>query len=397
MSKTSQTRSLTPASCERLLTLLETLPGALFIIDATATIVYANASAQTITGATQEDLLGKSLWRGAPQLVCTTLYQAVQRTKRTQAPTEVDYKSPVMGTWLHVQLSPTVEGLMLHFHETRGHSPRWEIVSPGEHFVTDVLENMYVGVAFLTPEGILLEINEAPLEDAQIRRKEVIGQPFAETVWWTPYPTSQGQIRDAIARASLGETVHFETVVHPREGMDVYLEVTMTPHRDEDHHISYLVYVGTDITARKRTQAEIQALIDAIPQLVWIARADGYVTYNNQRLTDYLGMSSEQVKGDGWLAGVHPDDRQRVWQTWQISVQTGTLYEVEFRMRDGSSGEYRWFLVRGVPQRDAQGKILHWVGTCTDIEEKKRAEQRLKESEQNWRALAETVPQLVWT
>ncbi len=97
------------------------------------------------------------------------------------------------------------------------------------------------------------------------------------------------------------------------------------------------------------------------------------------------------------MAGVHPDDRSRVWNVWQTSIQTGVPYEVEHRMQDGSSGAYRWFLVRGVPQRNAQGTILHWVGTCTDIDEQKQAEERVKESEQNWHVLAETVPQLVWT
>src|SRR6202040_1033098 len=110
-----------------------------------------------------------------------------------------------------------------------------------------------------------------------------------------------------------------------------------------------------------------------------------------------MNRPHEQAEGTGWLAGVHPDDRPRVWEAWQTSIQTGVPYEVEQRLQDGTSGAYRWFLTRGVPQRNAQGAILHWVGTSTDIDEQKRAEQQLKESEENWRVLAETVPQLVWT
>ncbi|GHO73830.1 hypothetical protein KSD_16010 [Ktedonobacter sp. SOSP1-85] len=397
MLNTKQTRRLTPASCETLLTLLETLPGALFLIDDAATVVYANASTQTMTEAPPEALVGNSFWRGAHQLVSTSLYQAVLTARQTQEPTEVEYVSPVTRTWLHVQLAPTVGGLALHFHEKRAPLPRRETFSPDGYPATDILEDMYVGVGFLTPEGILLEINEAPLEDAQIRREEVIGKPFADTPWWSFYPASQDQLREAIARASRGETVRFETLVHPRKGMDLHLEATITPHRDGDHHVAYLVYVGSDITARKRAEGEIQALVDALPQLVWIARPDGSVAYNNQRLIDYLAMTLEEVKGDGWLEGVHPDDRQRVQAAWQISIQAGEPYEVEHRLQDGTSGSYRWFLARGVPQKNAQGAILHWVGTYTDIDEQKRAEQQLKESEQNWRVLSETVPQLVWT
>jgi PAS domain S-box-containing protein len=140
----------------------------------------------------------------------------------------------------------------------------------------------------------------------------------------------------------------------------------------------------------------IHTLVDAIPQFVWVARPDGFVVYQNQRMIEYLAMTHEQAEGTGWLAKVHPDDLPRLWEARQVAFQTGELYEMEHRLQDGASGEYRCFLSRAVPQRNAQGTILYWIGTLTDIEKRKQAEQRLKESEQNWHALAEAVPQLVW-
>ncbi|GHO60803.1 PAS domain-containing sensor histidine kinase [Ktedonobacter robiniae] len=169
------------------------------------------------------------------------------------------------------------------------------------------------------------------------------------------------------------------------------------PMRDEAGQIVKWFGTCTDITERKRAEAEIHALVDTIPQFVWIAAPDGLITYSNHRLINYLAMTLEQVQGDGWLAGLHPDDRPRTREAWQTSIQTGMPYEVEHRVQDGTSGGYRWFLVRGVPQRNAQGTILHWVGTCTDIEDQKQAEQKIKASEENLRVLAEMVPQLVWT
>src|SRR5689334_11643075 len=103
MSNTPQTRRLPPALSETLLTLLETLPGAFFVVDDAAMIVYANASAQALIGATGEDVCGKLLWSSATPLVSTALYQAVQQTTRTRTPAEVAYRSPVTQTWLHVQ------------------------------------------------------------------------------------------------------------------------------------------------------------------------------------------------------------------------------------------------------------------------------------------------------
>lgn len=382
MSNAKQTGLFTPRLREIPLHLLETFPGAFFFLDDAEIIVYANASAQAMIGIPRETLYRSSFWRGAPQLVSTALYQAVRRTKATQEPGEVEYVSPVTRTRLHVQVAPTVGGLALHVHEKRLSSRSQETSISDQPLTTDILENMYVGIGCLTPEGILLEINEAPLNDAQIRREEVIGHPFAETPWWTFYPDSQEQLRAAIARASRGETVRFETLVHPRAGMDLHLEATITPHRDENHHVAYLIYVGTDITERKQTEEIIQALVDVLPQLVWITNPDGRITYSNRRLLAYMAMTQEQVQEYGWLAGVHPDDRQRVWREWQTSLHTGIPYEMEHRLQDGTSGAYRWFLVRGVPRKNAQGTILHWVGTCTDIDEQKRMEEALYQSQE---------------
>src|SRR5258708_3184200 len=397
MSNPKQTRRVTPASSDTLFTMLETLPGAFFFIDDTETIVYSNASAQAMTGAPREAFRGNSFWRCAPQLVSPSLYQAVRKTKQTREPTNVEYVSPVTQRWLHVQLAPTVGGLTLQFHEGREPARRQELFLQGERLSIDDLNALHTRIAFLTPEGIVLDINEVPLDDAHIRREEVIGKPLAETLWWSFAPAAQEQLRAAIARANMGETVRFETLVHPREAMDLHLEATITPHMDADHHIEYLVIAGIDITARKRAEAEVHALIDAIPQLVWTGRPDGYVDSYNQRWRDYTGLTTEEAQGDGWMQCTHPDDRQRVLAVWQRAVQTGGPYETEQRLRQGKTGDYRWFLVQAVPFKDAQGTILKYVGTCTDIDEQKRAEQRLKASEENLRVLAETVPQLVWT
>src|SRR5258707_12226212 len=104
MSTTKRTERVTPASSETLLHLLETLPGALFVLDDAATIVYANTSAQAMPGITREDVCGQSFWRCAPHLVSPSLYQAVQKTKQTREPTEVAYVSPITHNWLHVSV-----------------------------------------------------------------------------------------------------------------------------------------------------------------------------------------------------------------------------------------------------------------------------------------------------
>src|SRR5260370_348991 len=181
MASIKPTNRVILASRDTLLTTLETLPDALFVLNDMGTIVYANASAQTITGVAQEAFLGKSFWRSAPQLVSAALYQAVCKVKRTGVLTEVEYWSPVKETWLHVHLAPTVSGLTLQFHEVGAPACRQETFPSSQHFSAAALDDWCVGIAVLTPEGIVLEISETPLDDAQIRREEMIGQPPAAT------------------------------------------------------------------------------------------------------------------------------------------------------------------------------------------------------------------------
>ncbi|HEU5380119.1 MAG TPA: PAS domain-containing protein [Ktedonobacteraceae bacterium] len=140
----------------------------------------------------------------------------------------------------------------------------------------------------------------------------------------------------------------------------------------------------------------LRILVDTMPQLVWIGRTDGSVEYFNQRWRDYTQLPFEQARGDEWHQCLHPDDQQKAQEAWLHAIQTDTLYEVELRLRNGSTGTYHWFLARGVSYKDAQGTIIRWIGTLTDIDDQKRAEQTLKASEERLRVLAETVPQFVW-
>nr|WP_304941031.1 PAS domain S-box protein [Tychonema sp. LEGE 06208] len=127
--------------------------------------------------------------------------------------------------------------------------------------------------------------------------------------------------------------------------------------------------------ARRQTEASEQlyrALAEAIPQIVWTALPNGSLDYCNQGWFEYSGMTLEETKGWGWQPALHPDDVEHTLERWNNSVQTGETYEVEYRFKRASDGAYRWHLGRATPVRDAEGKILKWFGTCTDIDDRHR-------------------------
>lgn len=152
---------------------------------------------------------------------------------------------------------------------------------------------------------------------------------------------------------------------------------------------------GAEASAQRLRDSEerFRQLADAMPQMVWVARPDGFHEYYNQRWYEFTGVSYGTTDGEGWNGLFHPDDQERAWAAWRHSLATGEPYEVEYRLRH-QSGEYRWTLGRALPVRNAGGQITKWFGTCTDIDSLKRLQEErehLLESERESRREAELL------
>ncbi|UYZ57859.1 PAS domain-containing protein [Hymenobacter latericus] len=157
-----------------------------------------------------------------------------------------------------------------------------------------------------------------------------------------------------------------------------------------------------DITESKHTAAQAQQqqqqfefLAESIPDMLWIARPDGSITYFNKRWSEYTGITLEEGLEWGWGPAMHPDDLSATIAALNRSLQSGQPYEKEFRMKS-RTGEYRWFMGRGLPLLDAEGHILQWFGTCTDIHEQHLLREQLQAREAQFRAISNTIPQLAW-
>ena len=130
----------------------------------------------------------------------------------------------------------------------------------------------------------------------------------------------------------------------------------------------------------QKSEAKLRQVVDTIPALVWSNLADGPNDFSNQRWQDYTGISSEDARGWGWQAAVHPDDLPKLMETWQEMMAAGKAGEFETRLRR-HDGVFRWFLCRIDPLRDESGKLLRWFGTATDIDALKQTEAKLREDE----------------
>jgi PAS domain S-box-containing protein len=164
---------------------------------------------------------------------------------------------------------------------------------------------------------------------------------------------------------------------------------------EEKYRTLYESSVDGGITAHKRAEEELRrseeryrAFTVATAQVVWITNAGGEVVVDLPSWRELTGQSEEAIKGWGWIEAVHPDDRERAAQAWTKAVEAKSPYENEFRVRK-YDGSYRLFFARGIPVLEADGTIREWVGTCTDITERQRAEAELKEHREHLAELVE--------
>ena len=139
-----------------------------------------------------------------------------------------------------------------------------------------------------------------------------------------------------------------------------------------------------DIDDRRKRALEseykLRQIIDTVPGIVWATGPDGENTYANQRLLDYIGVSHKDFRKCGWQQFVHPDDLPETLKAFHHAIETGTSYEAVHRVRR-SDGEFRWHRDHGEPLRDREGRITRWYGLSIDVDEAKKAEDRLRRSE----------------
>lgn len=202
-------------------------------------------------------------------------------------------------------------------------------------------------------------------------------------------PAFFADVENLLRRVSAGEQVCLEVKILGLKGGSPWLELRLSPLRQPTGDIVAIFGIAHDISSRKNIEQSLfdselrfRSLIEVIPQQVWIANADGSLSFVNQHTLDYFGVSVESIYGAGWEALVHPDDLIRARERWYQAVTTGTQYEAECRLRR-ADGVYRWHVSLAMPLRDQQGQIVQWIGSSTDISASKDNETALRLSEKN--------------
>lgn len=196
-------------------------------------------------------------------------------------------------------------------------------------------------------------------------------------------------------RLALSEGAAFERSV--RMAARPHVRLSLHPLKDGDR-VNGFIGTAIDLSefahlerALAQSRNQFEALVEGMPHLVWTSLADGTIEYLNQRFIAYTGLTIEAARGSGVKGVVHPDELGVTWERWNTALLRGEPYEVEYRLRDVRDGSYRWFLARAVPVRDDGGCIVRWIGSATDIDAQRRANDNLRFVLEASAALAESL------
>ena len=235
-----------------------------------------------------------------------------------------------------------------------------------EERFSGAFEHAPIGVALVSPDGRWLKVNRALCELVGYSELELLARTFQDIT----HPEDLEIDLENVRRMIAGEIRSYQMekrYVHAHGHLvTVLLSVSLV--RDGQDQPRYFIAQIQDITERKlaeqalRTSTEeFRTLAEAMPQIVWITRPDGGNVYFNQHWMDYTGLTLEESLGGGWSKPFHPEDQQRAQHAWEHATATIGAYSLECRLRR-ADGVYRWWLIRGVPQRgaDRRGVQLVW-------------------------------------
>ena len=382
---------------------MENLPGAAWMKDRSGRYVYANAEALRVFATTAARLLGRTDDEVFPPHTAREFAENDQRVLE------------VGGSLTAVEVLRQIDGV-------EHHSLVSKFVVPGPDGAA-----AYVG-------GVAIDITSRLAAEQALRDSEQRFRGFAENtddVLWIADPharrlvyvsPSYEQVYGRPAAEIYEDLRRFPDYIHPDDralvaaawdgcrdgsntieyrvirpdGATIWVRDRGFPVFDEAGTLRYVAGIAEDVTVQKwaaqalhESERRYRFMAESIPQIVFTARPDGVVNYYSEQLLHYTGATRSQLRELGWIHFRHPDDRDEASRRWSHAIATGEPYECMYRMRRGSDETWRWHLARATPMRDESGAVVMWFGTCTDVDDQRRARDAMENSEREFRAVFE--------
>jgi len=256
-----------------------------------------------------------------------------------------------------------------------------EILRGSEESFRQIVDNMPAFSWCASPDGKLEYLNRGIVDYTAKRQEDLVGFGWAKVL----HPQDVERTKKAwFHSVETGEPCDVEQRVRRFDGVYRWFRTVAQPLRDHSGRVIRWYGVATDIEDWKRAEEALRGreeslrlVVDTIPGLVCTMSAAGEVETLNRQVMEYFGKTAEELKSWATSDAVHPDDLPRVLAVFTRSIETGQPYDIEHRCRR-ADGVYRWFQVRALPVRDTEDGITGWYVLLTDVDDRKRAEDRLQ-------------------
>lgn len=373
----------------RMENMLESLTDGFCAVDHHWRIMFINGRALEMLAPLQKtrpSLIGHDLWASFPELRGSLLETVYRRAMVSRETAIQEFFWPALKRWFEVRAHPSPDGLTLYFQDINRRKADQQALQQGNSRLQVALAAGRLGDWRWDAASDRVMLGE--------RAADIFGLPAETPLAWSELrarldPCDRESVRRAVLQAFAG---HGDLELEARlpgpggEARWVAL-VGRADYADPVRREGVLGMTGVvqDVTARRsaadalrQSEEVLRALANTIPQLAWMAQADGAIVWFNERWFEYTGTTPDQVVGWGWQTAVEPTVLPAVQERWNGSIKSGIPFEMEYPIR-GADDKYRWFLTRVNPVRDRHGKVLRWFGTNTDVDEVKRAEQALRD------------------
>ncbi|MBE9206248.1 PAS domain S-box protein [Nostoc sp. LEGE 06077] len=377
-------------------TILESITDAFVAFDRQWRYTYVNEQATKLLQKTREQMLGKHVWEEVfPELVGMLSYQELHRAINEQVTVVLEEFLKPLDKWLEVHAYPSPDGLAVYFRDITQRKRSELALRESEGKFRNIIQTANEGVWLIDNNAQTLYVNDQMATMLGYAATEIINIPVIEFC----FPEDIPSVQQHIQRNLNGNVDQFDFRFRHQNGQELFVLACTSPIRDGQGNIIGALGMFTNVTDRKQAESALyqseeryRSLIAATSAVVWITNPFGEFVDVQPSWEEYTGQSWNEYAGLGWLQMIHPDDQARVEREWQQALDHKRLYEIEARLWHHPSNQYRYIITRGVPVLNANGSVREWIGTETDIHDRKQIEQErnnLLSLEQAARAQAE--------
>ncbi len=383
--------------------ILERITDAFVALDRNWRYTYVNSEAARLLGYSDEELIGKQLWKDVfIEDESDSIAQKLRQAMQNQTPLHLEAFSPIIRRELEINAYPSSEGISIYFRDISKRKKIEAQLRSSEEFNRRIIESSMDCITVLDLEGKLLLMNSGGQLLLEIKNL----QPYLNQPWvnfWQDGDRSKAET--ALTHARVGKTSRFQGYCPSQSGQPKWWDVLITPIFGTQRQVEQILSLSRDITNLKQAEDVLRSrenlyrtLSDAVPDFIWSCDSQGKTDFVNSRWVEYTGLTLEEINKKNIQDINHPEDYPQLKKVWEEAQKQGKSFEAEFRYRR-YDGVYRWFMGRAVPLKDEEGKVIKWIGTSTDIHERKQAEaereQLLKQLEierSRMRAILQQMP-----